>query len=103
MDLYYNPIVDLLTKKIGISRINLYKISGIESKREFLSEVNRLEADRQIIKEYDSGIVRIKYSPWVLKILEYEKKYSIRTAEYKINFIPTAVLEKELEYINNGT
>ena len=103
MDLYYSNIVDLLIKNRGISRKDLYKISGIESKREFLTEVNRLEVDREIIKEYDSGIVRVKYSPRVLKVLEYEKIYNVRTAEYKINFIPTAVLEKELEYINNGT
>ena len=103
MNLNNSQIVNLLIANRGISRTDLYKISGIENKREFLTEVNRLEADRQIIKEYDSAIVRVKYSPRVLKVLEYEKKYSVRTAEYKINFIPTALLEKQLEYINNGT
>ena len=103
IDLYYITIVDLLTKNIGISRTDLYKISGIESKRKFLTEINHLLVNHRIIKEYDSEYIRPRYSPKVLSLWEYKKKSGAEGTEHTINFIPTAVLEKELEYVNNGT
>lgn len=103
MDIYYNYIIDLLVKNIGIKPFELYKISGIESKREFLIEINQLVADHRIIKEHSYEFLRCRYSPKVLFLWEYEKSSNTQTAKHTINFIPTNVLEKELEYINNGT
>ena len=103
MDLYYNHIVDLLVNNIGIKQLELYKISGIESKREFLTTINRLVADHRIIKQFDHEYIRSRYSPKVLYLWECEKSSDTSIKDYRINFIPTAVLEKELEYVNNGT
>ncbi|MEO6542194.1 MAG: hypothetical protein ABIN74_14420 [Ferruginibacter sp.] len=103
MDLYYSPIVRLLTNNIGISRTDLYKISGIENKRDFLTEMNRLLADKRILIEYSYEYIRGRYSPKTLSLWVHEKNSYSEGTEYKINFIPTAVLEKDLEYVNNGT
>ena len=103
MDLYYNHIVDLLANNVEISRTDLYSQSGIESKREFLSEINRLIADHRIIMEYSHEYIRARYSPKVLYLSEHVKNSDTEGKEYKINFIPTSVLEKDLEYVSNGT
>ena len=103
MDFYYNHIIDLLVKNIGIKPMELYKISGIENKREFLKEINLLVADHRIIKEHNYEFLRSRYSPKVLTLWEYEKSSHTQTSKHTINFIPTAVLEKEFGYVNNGT
>ena len=103
MDLYYNHIVDKLIKNIGINRRDLYNITTTESKRKFLTEINLLLAEGRIIKDYDEGPDRFRYSPRVLKIYEVEKNSGFMTAEFPIYYFPNTVLEKELEYINNGT
>lgn len=103
MDLYYSGIVDLLANNVGISRTDLYSQSGIENKREFLTEINSLLGDKRIITEYHYEHIRAKYSPKVLYLWEYEKRSNTEGKEYKINFIPTTVPETELEYVNNGT
>ena len=103
MDLYNSPIVNLLITNRGIRRTDLYKISGIESKREFLLEMNRLLAEKMIIEEYHPEYIRGRYSPKYFYVFEHEKNSDSEGVEYKINFIPTAVLEKDLEYVNNGT
>jgi len=103
IDLYYSHIVNLLANNIGISRTDLYKISGIESKRKFITEISNLLVNHRIIKEYDPEYIRARYSPKVLFLWEYKKSSDAEGTEHKINFIPTAVLEKELEYLNNGT
>ena len=53
--------------------------------------------------EYSHEFIRARYSPKVLYLLEREKNSDTEGKEYKINFIPTCVLEKDLEYVNNGT
>jgi len=98
MDSYYNPIVEILTKNIGIHRDDLFLKSCL-CKREFLNEINRLLAEHRISNREE----RLRYSPKILTLVEADKKYSIKTSETSINFIPTQVLEKELEYINYGT
>lgn len=103
MDLYFNHIVDKLIKNIGINRSDLYKISIVGNKRIFLTEINLLLEERRIIKDYGSGPVRFRYSPRVLKLFEYEKNSGFKTAEFQLNYFPNEILEKELEYINNGT
>ena len=103
MNLYHSSIVELLASNIAISRKELYKISGIESKREFLNEINRLIADHRIIMEYSPEYIRGRYSPKVLYLSEHVKDSDTEGKEYKINFIPTSVLKKDLEYVNNGT
>lgn len=103
MGAYYNHIVDILIKNLGIKPLDLYNISGIESKREFLTEINRLLADHRIIKEYSYEFARFRYSPKMLTLWECEKSCDTLITRHKLNFIPTAVLEKELGYVNNGT
>ena len=103
MNLYHSSIVELLASNIGISRKELYKISGIESKREFLNEMNRLIADHRIVMEYSHEHFRPRYSPKVLYLSKHVKNSDTEGTEHKINFIPTSVLEKDLEYVNNGT
>ena len=99
MDIYYNSIIEILSKNIGISREELFIKSRINSKREFLNEINRLLSEHRISNRDE----RLRYSPKILTLVEVDKKYSIKTSETSINFIPTQVLEKELEYINYGT
>ncbi len=103
MDLYYSPIVDLLIANRGIRRTELYKISGIENKREFLLEINRLLVKKMIIEEYHPFYIRGRYSPKYFYVFEHEKNSDSEGTEYKINFISTAVFERDLEYVNNGT
>ena len=103
MDLYNSPIVDLLIAHRGIRRTELYKISGIENKRDFLQEMNRLLAEKMIIEEYHPFYIRGRYSPKYFYVFEHEKNSDSEGTEYKINFIPTEVLERDLEYVNNGT
>ena len=103
IDLYYSNIVDLLIKNRGIRRTDLYNISGIENKREFLTEINRLLAEKMICEEYHHEYIRGRYSPKYFYLFKHEKNSDSEGTEHKINFIPTAVLEKELEYVNSGT
>lgn len=103
MDLHHSHIVDLLIQNIGIKRTALYKISGIQNKREFLREIDSLLVNHRIIKEYSPEFTRFRYSPKILMIWEYEKSSNLKMQEYLINFIPTKDLEKTLEYTNTGT
>jgi hypothetical protein len=98
-----NHIVDLLVNNLGIKRTDLYNLSGIENKRDFLNEMNRLLAERRIIEEYCIEYSRARYSPRVVYIYEYKKEAELEHIEYQIGFIPLDVLEKDLEYVNNGT
>ena len=98
MDKYLNPIVELLIQNLGIHRDDLFLKSGL-CKREFLNEINRLLSEHRISNRDE----RLRYSPKILTLVEADKKYSIKTSETRINFIPTEVLEKELEYVNYGT
>lgn len=103
MDLYYSQIVELLIQDVGIKRMALYEKSGIQNKREFLKEINRLIANHRIIKEYSPESSRFKYSPKVLMLSEHEKSSNLKVKEHTINFIPTNELEKILKYTNAGT
>lgn len=103
MDVYYNHIVELLSNNVEISRTDLYSQSGIENKREFLNEMNSLITDHRIIMVYSHEYLRARYSPKVLYLGEHVKNSDSEGTEYKISFIPTAVLESDLEYVNNGT
>jgi len=102
MDLYYNHIVDRLLKTTCINRSELFNSTINENKRKFLIEINVLLQEERIIKDYASGPDRFRYSPKVLKIHEYEKKYGIKTATFNPCYFPTAVLEKELGFIKKG-
>jgi len=99
MSIYQNKIVDALICYPGITREELFIKSRINSKREFLNEINRLLSEHRISNRDE----RLRYAPKVLTLVEADKKYSIITSETSINFIPTEILEKELEYINYGT
>ena len=97
-DPYYNHIIEILVENIGISRDELYTKSGL-SKREFVTEIDSLLSSYRISNQYD----RLKYSPRVLLLVEYEKRHSIKTGEFQIDYLPTEVLKSELNYINSGT
>ena len=99
MDILYNKVVEILKQNPGISREELFIKSRIKSKREFLNEINRLLSEHRISNREE----RLIYSPKILTLVEADKKYSIKTSDTSIKFIPTQVLEKELEYINDGT
>ena len=103
MDLYYSHIVELLVKNIGIKPMELYKISGIESKRDFLKEINQLILSHRIIRKDNYQYIRKRYSPKVLYLWEYEKDSERPTKIHEINFLPTSELEREFGYVNNGT
>jgi hypothetical protein len=103
VDLYYSHIIELLVQNIGIKRTDLYQISGIQNKREFLKEIDSLLANHRIIKEYSPESIRYRYSPKILKLCEHEKSSNSKLREHTINFIPTKELEKILDYINRGT
>ena len=92
----------MLAINLGIKRTDLYNISGIENKRDFLNEMNRLLAERRIVKER-CGTKCPKYSPKVVYVYEHKKASDSVRIEHQISFIPLAVLEKEFEYVNNGT
>ncbi len=101
MNSYQNHIVDILSKNICLSKSQLYQKTGIENKREFLSQIEKLIAEERI--RYDADFnegIRSVLSPKVLKLTEFENRYNIHTRTFQINYVPTAVLEKELEYVN---
>src|SRR5687767_6609774 len=106
MELYCNHIVDLLVNSPGIKPVELFQKSGIESKRDFIKEINRLITDNRIIKQYHPEYIKTRYSPKVLYLWEHEKNseplYNSLKNQYKIDFLPIEVLETELGYVNNG-
>ena len=99
MDLYYNHIVDILTKNVGISRDELYIKSGIKSKWEFVREINRLLSEFRITKEYDL----YRYSPRVLILAEIDEVNDCVARIINLNYLPNEVLRKELNYKNIRT
>ena len=103
MNSYHNHIVDILVENICISKAALYVKSGIENKRKFILEVDHLIEQRRI--RYESDIknqVRVVLSPKVLKLVEFEKESNELKRIFNINYVPTDVLEKVLEYKKPG-
>ncbi len=99
MDLYYNPLVDLLIKNPGITRDELFIKSGMKSKWEFVRKINRLFEEDRMSKEYDL----YRYSPKVLILVEKDKNEDCLIRVIDLNYLPTEVLEKELNYEKHGT
>jgi hypothetical protein len=96
-DPYYNHIIETLVENLGISKSQLYIKSGIESKWQFVREINNLLAKGRITQEY--GIY--EYSPKVLFLVEKIEDNVERIL--RINYLPMEVLRKELNYLNNGS
>jgi len=72
------------------------------NRREFRTIVDRLMAEERI--RYDSDIKGggPVLSPKVLKLVEFENRNGELTRVFKINYAPTDVLEKVLEYVKPG-
>lgn len=101
MNSYRNSTVDILAQNICLSKAELYQKTGIENKREFLAQIERLIAEKRIRYEADfNGKFREVLSPKVLNLTEFENRYNIHTRTFQINYVPTEVLERELEYVN---
>ncbi len=98
MDLYFNPLVDLLIKNPGISRDELFIKSGMESNWEFVRQINRLLEEGRISKEY--GVYR--YSPRVLILVEKHKNEDSSSRIIDLNYLPTEILEEKLNYKKQG-
>lgn len=103
MNSYRNHIVDILEENICLSKADLYLKSGIDNKKEFIKEVQKLVSARRIRCEGDiTGHAREVLSPKVLKLVEFENRCNAHTRSFIINYAPTDVLEKVLEYAKPG-
>ncbi len=99
MNSYHNHIVDTLAANTCLSRTDLYVKLGSKNKKEFIAEVDRLIAENRIRRESDiTGKAREVLSPKILKLVEFENKCNALTRVFNINYAPTAVLEKVLEF-----
>lgn len=97
MNLYYDPIIEILENNTGITKSDLYRKSGLPH-RQFITQLNRL------IKEYRIEVDgEYEYYPRMLWLYEFSKEYRIQTNSYLLNYLPIDELEKGLEYINTGT
>ena len=99
MNSYHNHIVDILAANICLSRTDLFIKLGSKNKKEFIAEVDRLIAENRIRRESDiTGRAREVLSPKILKLVEFENRCNALTRTFNINYAPTAVLEKVLEF-----
>ncbi len=98
MNLYYSHIVEVLNKNVGITREELYKISGITSKRAFITEINYLLATDRITTLHE----RLVYAPKVLYLYEIDDQLQEVVSCYQLNFVPTELLKSELGFITEG-
>jgi len=96
---YHNHIVDILAANICLSRTDLFVKLGGKNKKEFIAEVDRLISENRIRRESDiTGKAREVLSPKILKLVEFENRCNALTRTFNINYAPTAVLEKVLEF-----
>ena len=101
MNSYRSHIVDILVENICLSKSALFLHRGIKNKKEFTRDLKQLLAEERI--RYEDGIRgELVLSPKVLKLEEYENRCGAHTRTFIINYVPTAVLEKVLEYVNPG-
>ena len=100
MNSYHSHIVDLLVQNIYLNRTELFEKLGMENRREFRTMVDRLMKEKRIRYESDINGNGPALSPKVLKLVEFENRNGQLTRVFNINYVPTAVLEKELEYVN---
>lgn len=103
MNSYYNHIVDLLVGNGPMDRTDLFAKSGVKNKREFITEIDNLISENRIIHDGPlSGYMKTVLFPKVLKLAEFENRNNALTRIFLINYAPTKVLEKALEYIEPG-
>lgn len=98
MKSYYNLIIDILVSNVGISRGELFAMSGYTSKRLFLEEINSLLASGRIQCYHD----RLIFSPRVLYLLEFDIKKSKIFRRIELDYLPIDVLRKELNFVEIG-
>ncbi len=102
MNSYRNHIVDVLVENICLNRNDLFAKLGMTNRREFRTMVDRLLTEKRIRYEddiYGGGPV---LSPKVLKLVECQNRCGTLTRTFTINYTPTNVLEKVVEYVKPG-
>ena len=103
MNSYRSHIVDILVENICLSKSALFLNRGIKNKKEFTNDLNRLIAEKRIRYEGDiTGKAKEVLSPKVLKLVEFQNRHGAHTRTFIINYVPTPVLEKVLEYTAPG-
>ena len=103
MNSYRNHFVDILVENNCLSRTDLFVKSGLENRREFRTMVDRLKKEKRIRYEDSYNSVEVLLSPKVLQLDEFQTKHGTHTRTIDINYVPTPVLEKVLEYKASGT
>jgi hypothetical protein len=100
MNTYQNYIVDILVENVCMTRSALFFHKGIKNKKEFTKDLKQLIAEERI--RYEDDIYNKEnavLSPKVLKLVEFEKIHGALTRIFKINYVPTSVLIKVLQYV----
>lgn len=98
---YYNRIIETLIENLGISRYDLYHKCLARDKREFLTTINKLlrEGEIEYEKDSDGGPVYYPITHWLNVFL---KAGNIYFDKFRVNYIPSKVLQEELEYESPG-
>lgn len=102
MNSYSNHLIDILVENNCLSRTDLFVKSGLENRREFRTMVDRLMKEKRIRYEDNYNGVEVLLSPKVLQLKEFQTKHGTLTRTIDINYVPTPVLEKVLEYTAPG-
>ncbi len=103
MNSYHSHIINLLVENGSMDRTDLFAKSGVKDKREFIKEVGNLIAEKRLLCEGPlGGENKSVLFPKVLKLVEFENRNNALTRIFLINYAPTKVLEKALEYIEPG-
>lgn len=102
MNSYHSHIVDILVENICLNRNDLFAKLDMTNRREFRTMVDRLMAEKRIRYEDDIKGGGAVLSPKVLKLVEFQKKHGAHTRTFIINYVPTPVLKKVLEYTVPG-
>jgi hypothetical protein len=98
---YYNRIIETLIENLEIGRSELYFKSLAKDKREFLREIQRLLKEGEIVYEGERNNGPV-YSPRTHWLNVFLKKGNIYLDNFRVNYIPAKVLEKELEFEGPG-
>ena len=102
MNSYRSHIVDVLVENICLNRNDLFAKLGMTNRREFRTMVDRLMAEKRIRYENDIHGGGPVLSPKVLKLVEVDNKCGIHTRTFIVNYMPTPILQKVLEYTEPG-
>ena len=102
MNSYRSHIVDVLAENMSLSRNDLFAKLGMTSRREFRTVVDRLMREERIRYESVINGGGSALYPKVLKLVEFQTRHGTHTRTFIINYVPTPLLEKVLEYTAPG-